>query len=427
MRLDLTHDSSLATPKLNHKSKPATKPKLLPTAETRMEESVVERNEPVDPHDLTPTDTMKVTEAVNSHLAEIDNLLDSVSNTPRSTPVRKNEPMVLPMDFKEFRMMREMEKEEEEPPIVESQVRWVDPSEEEARNKMMKEMDEMDTQELSLMREAKEADTMESMGSMNVDNLTELMETERPPETQPTKKVFLTSGWGPMEPDVAAASEQLGNADLLETSGFEASVTHMLTSRVSRSEKMLCSVAAGKWVLHPSYIVDSLKDGKWLPEAKYEWGNEDNNLIENKSTLDWKLATAARKWRLEEGGAFDGMKFILNMTESKLGAFQRLIQAGGGELLNVQSPFTACQGATHLLSEPKLAAGMDFNSLASKEVPVLKPIYVNDFLTSDKPPSLDDFLIEDFKPHWEKRKRNRISTDTPTNAFKKSKSMFGNP
>ena len=107
--------------------------------------------------------------------------------------------------------------------------------------------------------------------------------------------------------------------------------------------------------------------------------------------------------------------------------YRRLIQAGGGELLNVQSPFTACQGATHLLSEPKLAVGMDFNSLALKGVPVLKPIYVNDFLTSDNPPSLDDFLIEDFKPFREKRKRNRISTDTPTNAFKKSKSMFGNP
>merc|ERR1712198_54784 len=120
-----------------------------------------------------------------------------------------------------------------------------------------------------------------------------------------------------------------------ETAEFDASVTHMLTSRVSRSEKMLCSVAAGKWVLHPSYIHGSLKEGKWQDESKYEWGNLDNNLIENKSTLDWKLATAARKWRLDEGGAFDGMKFILNMQGSKLGAFHRLIQAGGGELLNV--------------------------------------------------------------------------------------------
>jgi len=430
MRLDLTHDSSLVTPKLNHKSKPATKPKLLPASETRMEESVVERNEmqeTVNPKDTTPTDTMKVTEAVNSHLAEIDNLLDSVSNTPRSTPVRKNEPIVLPHDFKEFRMMREKEKDdEEEEPRLESQIRWVDPSEEEARNKMMKELDDMDTQELSVVREAKEGETMDTMGSMNVDNLTELMETEKAPEVS-LRKVFLTSGWSSMEPDVAAASEQLGNAELLETAEFDASVTHMLTSRVSRSEKMLCSVAAGKWVLHPSYIHDSLKEGKWQDESKYEWGNLDNNLIENKSTLDWKLATAARKWRLDEGGAFDGMKFILNMQGSKLGAFHRLIQAGGGELLNVQSPFTACQGATHLLSEPKLAVGMDFNSLALKGVPVLKPIYVNDFLTSDNPPSLDDFLIEDFKPFWEKRKRNRISTDTPTNAFKKSKSMFGNP
>ena len=36
-----------------------------------------------------------------------------------------------------------------------------------------------------------------------------------------------------------------------------------------------------------------------------------------------KLATAARKWRLEEGGPFDGMKFIVNIPGDKGGSFKR--------------------------------------------------------------------------------------------------------
>ena len=106
-----------------------------------------------------------------------------------------------------------------------------------------------------------------------------------------------------------------------------------------------------------------------------------------------------------------------------------MIVAGGGEVLDVKPPYSSNTGATHLLTEQKYAIKdqVDYSSLASNGVPVLKPIYLNDFISSlDKPPSLDDFLIDDFKPHWESKKRSRISTDTPTNAIKKSKSVFGN-
>lgn len=41
-----------------------------------------------------------------------------------------------------------------------------------------------------------------------------------------------------------------------------------------------------------------------------------------------KLASAARKWRLEEGGPFEGMKFIVNSAGNKGGQFKR--QDGDG-------------------------------------------------------------------------------------------------
>ena len=209
---------------------------------------------------------------------------------------------------------------------------------------------------------------------------------------------------------------------------------------------MLGSAAGGKWVLHPSYIRDCVEAGTWLEETKYEWGSLDNNFISDKMSVEWKLAAAARKWRLNQGGAFDGMKFILHMPEKKMGSFSRfvsrnfviftsltpslirLIRAGGGDVLTVKAPYSGNHGATHLLTEARYLDGnqVDFVSLANIGVPVLQPIYLNDFLTSEKPPELDKFLLENYKPHWESKKRNRISTDTPTNAYKKSKSVFGN-
>ena len=76
---------------------------------------------------------------------------------------------------------------------------------------------------------------------------------------------------------------------------------------------------------------------------------------------------------------------------------------------------------THLLTEAKYASSkaIDYPALASKGVPVLKPVYLSEFLTSVSAPDLEQFMIEEFKTHWEGRKRNRISTDTPTSAARR--------
>ena len=52
---------------------------------------------------------------------------------------------------------------------------------------------------------------------------------------------------------------------------------------------------------------------------------------------------------------------------------------------------------------------MDYHDLARRSVPVLTPTYLYDFLTSEKKnSSIDNYLmhmLDDAKPHWEKRKR----------------------
>ena len=66
---------------------------------------------------------------------------------------------------------------------------------------------------------------------------------------------------------------------------------------------------------------------------------------------------------------------------------------------------------------------VDYSGLAMRGVPVLKPLFLNDFLTSisGRPPPFDNHMLEDAKVHWEKMKRKRVVTDTPTNDKKKGR------
>ena len=55
-----------------------------------------------------------------------------------------------------------------------------------------------------------------------------------------------------------------------------------------RNEKYLASVAAGKWVLHKSYLEASREAGFFVAEESHEWGTEQEPT---------KLTLAVRRWR----------------------------------------------------------------------------------------------------------------------------------
>jgi topoisomerase (DNA) II binding protein 1 len=417
LKLDMTETSSMSSTRTrtrntskSHKSKVIQQQQI---DETNMEE---EDTPDMTADDTTPppTDTMKVTAEVSADLAVMENMLDSVSDTP--VPARKALRTVLTTQENTGHTPTQAERKAGQE--KESQVLWVDPQEEVDRKILAEQLNALETQDLG----------MESMGSMNVENLTAMMEEKENMKNKP--KVFMVSGWTENEPNVEEAVARLGGS-ISGEGHYDPTSTHMLAVKVSRSEKMLGSVAAGNWVLHHTYVSASIEAGQWLDERKYEWGNMENKFIKDKEGMEYKLANAARKWRLGASiseGAFSGMRFILHMPDNKKGPFSRLVRAGGGEVLPAKTPYSNTPGATHLLTETKyIGEGqVDFAGLATRGVPVMKPIYLNDFLTTDPPPSVEQFLLDEFKPHWDSKKRSRISTDTPTNAYKKTKSVFGN-
>lgn len=65
--------------------------------------------------------------------------------------------------------------------------------------------------------------------------------------------------------------------DVSTDTNFDSSATHLLCIRLSRNEKMLGSIAAGKWVLHCSYLRDSERDGRFLDVSIFAKYIKDGN------------------------------------------------------------------------------------------------------------------------------------------------------
>ena len=359
MKLDITHDSSnMITPRLVNKTKISAKPRLLPTSdekpavvdETRAPSS--DEKEPrVDDTRLDDTaapdslDTMKVAEAVSNQMQEINDLLHSATTTPASvkTDQRRAAPRVsLNLLDDNYTNSPTQDKKpvldlvSDVKPESDSQIGWRDENDEVEHKKITEEFKQLETESLGELKAMgdmpeqrnKDSTRMESSmgGSFNVNNLTEMeMEARRKHEAG-VAKVFLVSCWSDKDPNVFEACNKLGRACLSTSSNYDKSVTHMLATKVSRSEKMLASVAAGKWILHPSYVRDSVKAGHWLEEDKYEWGDARNQFIQDKNSQEWKIAAAARKWRMDEGQCLEGCKFILHMPVQKIGAFSRSVK-----------------------------------------------------------------------------------------------------
>ena len=57
--------------------------------------------------------------------------------------------------------------------------------------------------------------------------------------------------------------KELGG-DVSLSTNFDISATHLLCIRWPRNEKMLGSIASGKWLLHCIYLRDCEREGKFL-------------------------------------------------------------------------------------------------------------------------------------------------------------------
>ncbi|XP_072746156.1 DNA topoisomerase 2-binding protein 1-A isoform X2 [Anoplolepis gracilipes] len=190
---------------------------------------------------------------------------------------------------------------------------------------------------------------------------------------------------------------------------YDNSATHLLCIRLSRNEKMLGSIAAGKWLLHISYLRDCEQEGKFLDEEKYEWGNPKSKrtIPEPSSEIEQMIAAAAHKWRLklqkEPVGPFSDMVALLMVSEDKYDQFKRLIEAGGGSVTQARPPYDASSSGrriTHCFVNVKqVNQPVDWAMLASKGILCFLPQYLNDYLMAVEPLNPRDCVLQEFKKY----------------------------
>ncbi|CAB4058513.1 TOPBP1 [Lepeophtheirus salmonis] len=242
-------------------------------------------------------------------------------------------------------------------------------------------VDSMKSKENMILSEKENADDNASLAnnsefqSMDIpENMTEeaLLQCEEDETNQ--KYRFMIAGY---PDDLKAAFGDLidslnnSNISFSNLNCCDPKSTHIIAPKLFRSEKMLCSIASGKNTNmnggHPNNpFISQLEDGGF----------------------EKSLASASYRWRHKIGskrkGAFEGIVAIIHTTHKRREAFQRLIEFGG-EPVKV----------------PKYK--IDYESLATRGIAVVEPIFINEFLINDPPPPVETYLIDEFKAYWKRR------------------------
>nr|XP_009686127.1 PREDICTED: DNA topoisomerase 2-binding protein 1 [Struthio camelus australis] len=234
-----------------------------------------------------------------------------------------------------------------------------------------------------------------------------ITEDEKADEEPEKQRKFQLSSLNPQERfDYCHLIEELGGI-VLEKQCFDPSCTHIVVGHPLRNEKFLASMAAGKWVLHRSYLEACRRAGCFVQEEDYEWGsNSILNVLSGINVNQKKLALAAMRWRkkIHKGrqetgiveGAFSGWKVILNVDQTKEAGFRRLLQSGGAKVFSGHS-VSLFKEATHLFADfSKLKPDdtrVNVAEAAAQGVNCLKPEYIADYLIQEPPPPMESYCL----------------------------------
>lgn len=220
-------------------------------------------------------------------------------------------------------------------------------------------------------------------------------------EKQPPR--FQLSSLSPQERiDYSHLIEELGGV-VLDKQSFDPSCTHIIVGNPLRNEKYLAAMAAGKWILHRSYLETCRATGHFIQEDEYEWGS--GSILEafpSMSPHKKRLALAAKRWRttLQDRstleGAFSGWTVMLNIDQARESGFSRLLQSGGATVLSSLATSSYSE-ATHLFADfSRLKPGefrVDVAEARAQGVACVKPEYIADYLMQEPTPPIQLYYL----------------------------------
>lgn len=301
--------------------------------------------------------------------------------------------------------------------VAESQntaITWEDPQEKEARQRISAELTR-DTQEIleeQMHQQQAAVVDDDKENTPDIDN--------KPHSKQSLSKAFENINQEPKQNYVFVLSginEQEDKdryVEIIEALGgtvsqeqcWHPSVTHVVTNRPNRSEKILSAIASGRWLLFVSYIEFSMEAGKFVEEEEHEWGNPRAVELPEfpPDSIEEKLAASAHRWRTtltsngESRGAFQDMRAIIHSNKERVQSLSRLVNSGHGEVISVPPPYTDGKGITHFFVEPnRNPSKFDLAHFVSQKIPCLQPVYLSNYLILNPIPDAYESCIEDYK------------------------------
>ncbi|XP_050310488.1 DNA topoisomerase 2-binding protein 1 [Anthonomus grandis grandis] len=211
----------------------------------------------------------------------------------------------------------------------------------------------------------------------------------------PKDKIFMLSGMSFDQRELLASNLKKLGASVSEAANYDPTATHLICVKPSRNEKTLACMAAGKWILHVSYVEKCMAAGRFIDEEEFEFGNpkaRNNVQFEEKDNCIhlWRKEISRRGY-----GAFNDMRAIV-MTDRKA-AIANVIEAGGGLVVNVEPPFEDSIHATHCLLDPKNIDLSKYEVLAQQGIKCVNTLYIHNFLLRNK---IDDNIIPQFLKYY---------------------------
>lgn len=147
--------------------------------------------------------------------------------------------------------------------------------------------------------------------------------------------------------------------------------------KIAKSSRYFCALARGLFVLHPDFVTESAKVGKFLNMESYEFGNPKFSceilahtsvpveVINGPYLCRQMVLNNPEKF---ENGLFTGMKFIVIAAKEKRHIFCTVIEFGGGIVIDEKPEFKAA-----VLKREKIDNCLidNQNALTSKDVKTL--------------------------------------------------------
>jgi hypothetical protein len=203
--------------------------------------------------------------------------------------------------------------------------------------------------------------------------------------------------------------------------------THVILWELKRTEKFLCAVASGRWILRPQYIEASQTAGRLLAEEEFEWRGES------------ALAKACRfqRMRRTSGGAprlFSGKSFaVVGLTLPPADTLLRVIDSGGGTGIALsfdeyRSSSLRCEELTAIIAAVPTSSCLDALQNLRKMLPVLTPAFVLDSVCAEDEemsPSMTDPKYDVFTPQQQQQPPSEIPAEKVEPKLKRAKKTAG--